>query len=791
METENLSEARRTQSRETQTDYRPQGQVPRLCQANLFTLLSLWMERFPRETSEDHDPVVCRPDHGLGVRPCGLVVVRGGRVRGLHVSGPLLHAGQEAVLRHGGAGLEGSQLYFSRRPCSACLKMVVNAGVIQVFFWPGDPEVSVLSGRGADRSPAPGPGVGPNPEALLDLGAVERLRAGGGPPVVVALRPLAPGLPQYVDLKARTSEFMERVQEDQPEQDRDELFRRQRRSHLQELSRAFLIPCEREHRAVLELLGLEAFCQDPDLSTLRSSMLQLVELLASVSAGLPLLHHGFYCAGEDASPRASTRPAWLSKESPDVAPRGPVPPPVSQAVARHCIIQATLLAFRTGEPSDLQRSKVMGLNPSHVRLCDPSLAPDRGSVSVSEDPKVGVGAVIWAQAELDGGDGTGRLYLVGCGYNAYPVGSQYAQYPQLDTKHPDRGRTKYRYIIHAEQNALTFRSEQGQNKVQTSSTEQNALTFRSEQGQNKVQTSSTEQNALTFRSREVCPGQRLLLFVTKCPCDECVPLIRAAGVTHVFTSDQDAGKDKGDISYLLFRGPIGPSRLTWQKRPLLSPSLTNGCVGKRRGSPSNQDHHDDKRLCLPDDPHLSIRTSTSPPSGPPPLHQDPHLSSIRTPTSPPSGPPPLHQDPHLSSIRTPTSPSGPPPLLHQDPHLSSIRTPTSPSGPPPLLHQDPHLSSIRTSTSPPSGPPPLLHQDPHLSIRTPPLTQDPHLSIRTPTSPPSGPPPLLHQDPHLSSIRTPTSPSGPPPLLHQDLHLSSPWWTFMKVELPLHLSSVS
>ncbi|CAL8343364.1 unnamed protein product, partial [Gadus morhua 'NCC'] len=506
METENLSEARRTQSRETQTDYRPQGQVPRLCQANLFTLLSLWMERFPRETSEDHDPVV---------RPCGLVVVRGGRVRGLHVSGPLLHAGQEAVLRHGGAGLEGSQLYFSRRPCSACLKMVVNAGVIQVFFWPGDPEVSVLSGRGADRSPAPGPGVGPSPEALLDLGAVERLRAGGGPPVVVALRPLAPGLPQYVDLKARTSDFMERVQEDQPEQDGDELFRRQRRSHLQELSRAFLIPCEREHRAVLELLGLEAFCQDPDLSTLRSSMLQLVELLASVSAGLPLLHHGFYCA---ASPRDPAPPAWLSKESPDVAPRGPVPPPVSQAVARHCIIQATLLAFRT------------------------------------EDPKVGVGAVIWAQAELDGGDGTGRLYLVGCGYNAYPVGSQYAQYPQLDTKHPDRGRTKYRYIIHA------------------------------------------EQNALTFRSREVCPGQRLLLFVTKCPCDECVPLIRAAGVTHVFTSDQDAGKDKGDISYLLFRGPIGPSRLTWQKRPLLSPSLTNGCVGKRRGSPSNQDHHDDKRL---------------------------------------------------------------------------------------------------------------------------------------------------------------------------------------------------
>ena len=35
-----------------------------------------------------------------------------------------------------------------------------------------------------------------------------------------------------------------------------------------------------------------------------------------------------------------------------------------------------------------------------TRRCDPSLAPNRGCVSVSEDPKVGVGAVIWAQAEL-------------------------------------------------------------------------------------------------------------------------------------------------------------------------------------------------------------------------------------------------------------------------------------------------------------------------------------------------------------------------------------------------------
>lgn len=63
-----------------------------------------------------------------------------------------------------------------------------------------------------------------------------------------------------------------------------------------------------------------------------------------------------------------------------------------------------------------------------------------------------------APSSQAGSDGTGCLYLVGCGYNAYPAGSQYAEYPQMDNKQKDRQRRKYRYIVHAEQNALTFRS---------------------------------------------------------------------------------------------------------------------------------------------------------------------------------------------------------------------------------------------------------------------------------------------------------------------------------------------
>lgn len=69
------------------------------------------------------------------------------------------------------------------------------------------------------------------------------------------------------------------------------------------------------------------------------------------------------------------------------------------------------------------------------------------------------GAFWTAFLSQPGSDGTGCLYLVGCGYNAYPTGSQYAEYPQMDDKQEDRQRRKYRFIVHAEQNALTFRSE--------------------------------------------------------------------------------------------------------------------------------------------------------------------------------------------------------------------------------------------------------------------------------------------------------------------------------------------
>lgn len=72
------------------------------------------------------------------VHATGLVVVHEQRILGLHCSGVELHAGQVAVIRHG-LRLKGCDLYFSRKPCSTCLKMIINGKQPNVYsaviFW--------------------------------------------------------------------------------------------------------------------------------------------------------------------------------------------------------------------------------------------------------------------------------------------------------------------------------------------------------------------------------------------------------------------------------------------------------------------------------------------------------------------------------------------------------------------------------------------------------------------------------------------------------------------------------
>ncbi|TNN53867.1 Cytidine and dCMP deaminase domain-containing protein 1 [Liparis tanakae] len=479
---------RDTRDGSTQTDSRIQGFGPRLSKVNLFTLLSLWMELFPQKQREEEEEDGDRHE----IRRTGLVVARDSKVVGLHCSGPELHAGQAAIIQHG-ACLADCQLYFSRRPCASCLKMIINAGVSQISFWPGDPEVSMLGPTSSSR----GPPDGITEEAALDAVATEKLKSNGRPHICVLLQPPALGLAQFVDETSRECDFLQKMSDDEPGLKTEELFNGERTRHLKDFSGRLLVRTSERHREILTHMGLENFCVEPNFSNLRHNMRELVELLAAVVAGVPQQRYGFH-REQDSTPESSLPPH----------PEG-----LSQDVARHCIIQARLLAYRT------------------------------------EDPKVGVGAVIWAKAPSAASDGTGSLSLVGCGYNAYPAGSHYAEYPQMDNKQEDRQRRKYRYMVHA------------------------------------------EQNALTFRTRDIKPEETAVLFVTKCPCDECVPLIRGAGITHVYSTDRDRDKDKGDISYLRFGS-------------LKSINKFITVVSGSASGPAEQDGHRRKKPCAnrPRDP---------------------------------------------------------------------------------------------------------------------------------------------------------------------------------------------
>ncbi|XP_048356960.1 cytidine and dCMP deaminase domain-containing protein 1 [Sphaerodactylus townsendi] len=429
----------------TQTDSLT-GQVPRLSKVNLFTLFSLWMELFPSVEKQKNSEV----------KKAGLVVVKNMKIVGLHCSSQDLHAGQIALIKYG-SRLKNCDLYFSRKPCSMCLKMIVNAGVNRISYWPADPEISLQYEVS-------------NEDAKLDAKAVERLKSNSRAHVCVLLQPLVCHMMQFVEESCYKCDFIQKIAKTQPGSSTG-FYAECRQEIIKTYENLFLIPKEEMHKQILIMIGLENLCENPYFSNLRQNMKDLILLLATIAASVPAFgHFGFYSSKSECAREAYYQ--WLPQE-----------------VARHCMIQARLLAYRT------------------------------------EDHKTGVGAVIWAEANAESCDGTGALYFIGCGYNAFPVGSEYADFPHMDDKQKDREIRKFRYIIHA------------------------------------------EQNALTFRCQEIKPDERSMIFVTKCPCDECVPLIKGAGIKLLYAGDVDVGRKKADISYMKFDELEGVRKFTWQLNP--------------------------------------------------------------------------------------------------------------------------------------------------------------------------------------------------------------------------------
>ncbi|XP_069745792.1 cytidine and dCMP deaminase domain-containing protein 1 isoform X2 [Narcine bancroftii] len=423
------------------------GLSPRLSKVNLFTLLSLWMELFPNNKKKV-----------IQQRRNGLVVVHSSKIIGLHCSSMDLHVGQIAVLKHG-SRLKECDLYFSRKPCSTCLKMVLNGGVNRISYWPGDPEMSLAEDKFMNICLS---------DAKLDAKAVERLKSNSRARVCILLQPLAYNMLQFVEETSKKCEFFQILNTKDSSFKHKDNFTECQRNRLQEFEKIFLITDSNTHKEILKTIGLENVCDDVHFTNLRHKMEELVFLLATIDCSIPMSGM-FNCDDLDGA----------SEEHINIE---------FQNFARHCMVQARLLAYRT------------------------------------EDQKIGVGAVIWAEGKSNNCDGTGARYLIGCGYNAYPTGSEYADFPQVDEKQQkDREARKFRYIIHA------------------------------------------EQNALTFRCQDIKEDEKTMIFVTKCPCDECIPLINSAGIKQIYTGDLDAGKVKADISYQKFSGLQGVKKFTWQK----------------------------------------------------------------------------------------------------------------------------------------------------------------------------------------------------------------------------------
>ncbi|KAM6095174.1 cytidine and dCMP deaminase domain-containing protein 1 isoform 5-T6 [Chlamydotis macqueenii] len=446
----------RVSAASTQTDSMA-GQMPRLSKVNLFTLFSLWMELFPSAEQQKKSQV----------KKSGLVVVKNMKIIGLHCSSTDLHAGQIALIKHG-SRLENCDLYFSRKPCSTCLKMIVNAGVNRISYWPADPEISL-------QNEASNPVT--TDDAKLDAKAVERLKSNSRARVCVLLQPLVCYMVQFVEETSTQFDFIQKIAKSQPNSNTD-FYTACRQERIKEYESLFLISNEEMHKQILMTIGLENLCENPYFSNLRQNMKDLVLVLATVAASVPVFGcFGFYNSE--------------SRQTNETDHQG-----LPQEIARHCMIQARLLAYRTG-----------------------------------------------------------------CGYNAFPVGSEYADFPHMDDKQKDREIRKFKYIIHA------------------------------------------EQNALTFRCREIKPDERSMIFVTKCPCDECVPLIKGAGIKQIYAGDVDAGKKKVDISYMKFGELEGVSKFTWQLNPLRTNSLefhdpTARENGVQKTKSLDDQQHQNKKLCL-------------------------------------------------------------------------------------------------------------------------------------------------------------------------------------------------
>lgn len=197
----------------------------------------------------------------------------------------------------------------------------VPAGVNRISYWPADPEISLQNEASNPTTTG---------DAKLDAKAVERLKSNSRARVCVLLQPLVCYMVQFVEETSNKCDFIQKIAKTLSGCNTD-FYTECRQERIKEYENLFLISNEEMHKQILMTMGLENLCENPYFSNLRQNMKDLILLLATVAASVPTFgHFGFYCNG--------------SQQSNEIHHQS-----LPQEIARHCMIQARLLAYRTGE----------------------------------------------------------------------------------------------------------------------------------------------------------------------------------------------------------------------------------------------------------------------------------------------------------------------------------------------------------------------------------------------------------------------------------------------------------
>lgn len=195
------------------------------------------------------------------------------------------------------------------------------AGVNRISYWPADPEISL-------QNEASNPMT--TDDAKLDAKAVERLKSNSRARVCVLLQPLVCYMVQFVEETSTKFDFIQKIAKSQPDLNTD-FYTVCRQERIKEYESLFLISSEEMHKQILMTIGLENLCENPYFSNLRQNMKDLVLVLATVAASVPVFGcFGFYNSE--------------SRRTNETDHQG-----LPQEIARHCMIQARLLEYRTGE----------------------------------------------------------------------------------------------------------------------------------------------------------------------------------------------------------------------------------------------------------------------------------------------------------------------------------------------------------------------------------------------------------------------------------------------------------